>query len=396
MAEISDVLIVGAGQAGAYAAIALRQQGFEGSIMLVGEEACLPYERPPLSKEYFNGDKSFERILIKPENFWHERGIKCLTRQRVVEVNPDKHSVMTDKGEALFYGKCIWAAGGAPRRLNCPGSDLQNIYSFRTRDDADAILAQLENVQSVVIIGGGYIGLESAAALVKKGKKVTLLEAGSRVLSRVAGEEVSDYFETLHRSKGVDIRLGAGISHFTGKTKIEAVCLSNSDEIPCEMVIVGIGIIPSVTPLLEAGAKGGNGVEINAQCQTSLPDIYAIGDCALHYSRFANGSAIRLESVQNANDQAIVAARNIVGKSMSYEALPWFWSNQYDVKLQTVGLSMGYDKTFIKGDPRKNSFSVFYLRDGYTIAIDCINAPKDFVQGRKLILKKFEETYDYA
>lgn len=391
MTEISDVLIIGAGQAGAYAAIALRQQGFEGTITMVGEEASLPYERPPLSKEYFNGEKSFERLLIRPENFWAERRINCLTGQRVVAVNPDEHSVKTDKGEMLFYRQCIWAAGGEPRRLSCPGADLQNIYSFRTRNDADAILAQLEKIQHIVIIGGGYIGLESASALVKKGKKVTLLEVGSRVLARVAGEEISGYFETLHRGKGVDIRLGVCIDHFAGETQVDAVCLADGETIPCEMVIVGIGILPSVAPLLAASAKGGNGVEIDAQCRTSLPDIYAIGDCALHANRFANGMALRLESVQNANDQAMVAARNIVGKETAYEALPWFWSNQYDVKLQTVGLSIGYDETVLKGDPAQDSFAVYYLREGHIIAIDCINAPKDFVQGRKLVQEKAEK-----
>lgn len=390
MTEISDVLIIGAGQAGAYAAIALRHQGFEGTITMVGEEANLPYERPPLSKEYFNGEKSFERLLIRPESFWPDRGINCLTGQRVVAVNADEHSVKTDKGETLFYRQCIWAAGGEPRRLSCPGANLQNIYSFRTRDDADAILAQLEKIQHIVIIGGGYIGLESASALVKKGKKVTLLEVGSRVLARVAGEEISGYFQALHRGKGVDIRLGVSIDHFAGETQVEAVCLADGETIPCEMVIVGIGILPSVAPLLAAGAKGGNGVEIDAQCRTSLPDIYAIGDCALHANRFASGMALRLESVQNANDQAVVAARNIVGKETSYEALPWFWSNQYDVKLQTVGLSVGYDETVLKGDPAQDSFAVYYLREGYIIAIDCINATKDFVQGRKLVQEKAE------
>lgn len=392
MLEISDVLIVGTGQAGAYAAIALRHQGFTGSITMVGEESSPPYERPPLSKEYFSGERDFSQLLIRPETFWHERRIKILSGQRVISIDPDKHNTMTDKGETLYYGRCIWAAGGEPRKLNYPGSDLEGIYSFRTRNDADTILDQLGGVKNIVIIGGGYIGLESASALIKKDKKITLLEAANRVLARVAGDEVSRYFEKLHREKGVDIRLDVNIKCFSGKTRVESVCLSNGEEIACEMVIAGIGILPSVAPLLAAGAKGANGVEINERCQTSLPDIYAIGDCALHNNRFANGMAIRLESVQNANDQAMVAAQNIMDKNSVYEAIPWFWSSQYDIRLQTLGLSLGYDETIIKGDPAQNIFAIFYLREGYIIAIDCINSPKDFVKGRKLILEKAERS----
>lgn len=390
MTDEADILIVGAGQAGAYAAIALRHQGFTGSITMIGEEASLPYERPPLSKEYFSGEKSFERLLIRPQNFWTERQITLLTGQSVVSIDPQGHRVTTDKGTVIGYGSCIWAAGGEPRRLTCAGAALPGVYTFRTHKDANAILAQLEKIERIVIIGGGYIGLESAAALIKKGKKVTLLEAGDRVLARVAGETISHYFEQVHRANGVDLRVGVGIDQFVGTDQVQAVRLTTGEDIPCEMVIVGIGIVPSVAPLLAAGAKGGNGVEVNAQCQTSLPGIYAIGDCALHHNRFANGTPVRLESVQNANDQAVVAAQTIVGKTVGYEAVPWFWSHQYDVKLQTIGLSIGYDETMVKGDPNSDSFTVFYLRNGQMIAADCVNSAKDFVQSRKLVLEKAE------
>lgn len=388
MEEKSDILIVGAGQAGSYAAIALRQQGFSGSITMVGEEAHFAYERPPLSKEYFHGEKSFERLQIRPQAFWADKAISLITNERVVAVDPAAHRVTTDKGREIEYATCIWATGGHPRRLTCQGADLQGVYGFRTREDADAILVHIQKTEHVVIIGGGYIGLESAAALIKKGKKVTLLEAGQRVLARVAGEAVSHYFEGIHRGKGVDLRVNVGIDQLVGTDHVQAVRLSSGEEIPCEMVIVGIGIIPAVEPLLAAGAKGGNGVEVNAHCQTSLPDIYAIGDCALHYNNFAHGAAIRLESVQNANDQATIAAKAITGKAVAYESLPWFWSDQYDIKLQTVGLSIGYDDTVVKGDPSSHNFAVFYLRDNRLIAVDCINSAKDFVLGRKLILAK--------
>lgn len=392
MTDQADILIVGAGQAGAYAAIALRHQGFTGSITMIGEEAGLPYERPPLSKDYFHGEKPFERLLIRPQNFWAERHVHLLTAQRVITIDPTGHRATTDKGLVISYGKCIWAAGGQARRLTCKGANLPGIYNFRTRADADAILAGLEKTERVVVIGGGYIGLESAAALIKKGKAVTLLEAGNRVLARVAGETISTYFAQAHRTKGVDLRTGIGLDQFIGTDHVQAIRLSDGEEIPCEMVIVGIGITPEAAPLLEAGALGGNGVEVNAQCQTSLPDIYAIGDCALHPNAFAPGAPIRLESVQNANDQAMVAAQSIMGKNTSYETLPWFWSNQYDLKLQTVGLSVGYDETVVKGDPDAHCFTVFYLREGRLIAADCVNSAKDFVQSRKLILEKTERS----
>lgn len=386
------MLIVGAGQAGAYAAIALRHQGFTGSITMIGEEASFPYERPPLSKEYFNAEKSFERLLIRPEAFWAEKAIHLRAKERVETIESAQHYVTTDKGETLYYNTCIWAAGGRPRRLTCPGANLKGVYGFRTREDADAILTHLDKTERVVVIGGGYIGLESASALIKKGKKVTLLEVGNRVLARVAGEAISRYFENEHRKKGVDLRLGVGIDRLIGDECIEAVRLADGEEIPCGMVIAGIGILPSVEPLLAAGAKGGNGVEVNAYCQTSLPDIYAIGDCALHYNQFAGGAAVRLESVQNANDQAVIAAKTICDKTAAYEAVPWFWSNQYDIKLQTVGLSTGYDEEVIKGDPTSHSFAVFYLREGHVIAVDCVNTAKDFVQGRKLVLEQANRT----
>lgn len=393
----TDVLIVGGGQSGAYSAIALRNQEFLGSITVVGEEAGLPYERPPLSKEYFNGEKPFERLLIRPEKFWKEKEISLMSNEVVVSIDPVNHIAITDKESRINYKKCIWAAGGKPRNLNCPGADLPGIYSFKTREDADQILHDLERVEHVVIVGGGYIGLESASALIKKGKQVTLLEAGPRLLARVAGKTVSNYLDQLHRAKGVDIRIGVNLDRFIGKDRVAAVRLADGEEIPCEMVIVGIGIIPCVSPLTVAGAKGENGVEVNAQGETSLQDIYAIGDCALHHNLFANGLAVRLESVQNANDQALIVAQNIVGKRTSYESIPWFWSNQYDIRLQTAGLSIGYEKEVLDGNPEGHSFSVLYLLDGHVVAIDCINSPKDFIKWKKLIHQKsnnFEEYLD--
>jgi 3-phenylpropionate/trans-cinnamate dioxygenase ferredoxin reductase subunit len=246
--------------------------------------------------------------------------------------------------------------------------------------------AAAETARQIVIIGGGYIGLEAAAVLAKAGKQVTLLEALPRVLARVAGEPLSRFFEAEHRAHGVDVRLDVSVAAIVGDAHVTGVQLADGAVVPADLVIVGIGIIPAVSPLLAAGAAGGNGVDVDALCRTSLPDIYAIGDCAVHANRFADGAAIRLESVQNANDMATTAAKAMCGIEQPYDAVPWFWSNQYDLKLQTVGLSTGYDQLVVRGDPDTRSFSVIYLKQGRVIALDCVNAVKDYVQGRALVL----------
>ena len=250
------------------------------------------------------------------------------------------------------------------------------------------MIAELPGVEKVVVIGGGYIGLEAAAVLTKLGKQVTVLEALDRVLARVAGEPLSRFYEAEHRAHGVDLRTGVSVDCIEGENgKATGVRLADGTVLPAQMVIVGIGIIPAVEPLIAAGAEGGNGVAVDAQGRTSLPDIYAIGDCAAHANRFADGATIRLESVQNANDQATTVAKTIIGETVHYDAVPWFWSNQYDLRLQTVGLSTGHDNAVLRGDPAARSFSLVYLKAGRIIALDCVNATKDYVQGRKLVVE---------
>ncbi|PZU61026.1 MAG: pyridine nucleotide-disulfide oxidoreductase [Sphingobium sp.] len=378
-----DVLIVGAGHAGAQAALVLRQLGFDGTVGVVGDEPELPYERPPLSKEYLSGDKTFERILIRPATFWTERNVDMLLSRRVKSVDPQEKAVTLADGSEIDYGKLIWAAGGTPRLLSCAGADARNVHAVRRRDDVDAIMGSLPDIEHVTVIGGGYIGLEAAAVFTKLGKKVTLLEALDRVLARVAGEELSRFYEAEHRAHGVDLRLGTMVDHIEASDgKATGVILADGERIATDMVIVGIGIVPETGPLIAAGAAGGNGVDVDTFCRTSLPDVYAVGDCAAHANGFARGAQIRLESVQNANDQAKVAVQHIMGEEKAYDAVPWFWSNQYDLKLQTVGLSIGYDQTITRGDPATRSFSVLYLRGGKLIALDCVNMVKDYVQGR--------------
>lgn len=387
-----DVVIVGAGHGGAQVAVMLRTQKFEGSIAIIGDEPELPYERPPLSKEYFAGEKEFERIQLRPAKYWDEREVTMLLDTRIVAVDSVAHTVTTAAGETIGYGKLVWATGGAPRMLPIPGGDLPGVQGVRTRADADAMKAASETAGQIVVIGGGYIGLEAAAVLRKAGKKVVLLEALDRVLARVAGEELSRFYEKEHRDHGVDLRLGVCVEAIEGADRVTGVRLTDDEVIPADLVIVGIGIVPAVEPLIAAGAEGGNGVRVDRLCKTSLPDIYAIGDCAAHENDYAEGAVIRLESVQNANDQANVVAKGIVGAEAPYHAIPWFWSNQYDLKLQTAGLSTGHDQAVLRGDPATRSFSVVYLKSGKVIAIDCVNATKDYVQGRMVVTAGIQAT----
>lgn len=387
VADSYDVVIVGAGHGGAATAIALRQGGFAGSIALIGREPDLPYERPALSKDYLAGDKPFDRLLLRQPDFWVEKDVTVMTGRSVIAVDADARAVTLDGGDVVGFGDLVWAAGGDPRRIDLPGRDAAGVYAVRNRADVDAIVAALPDVRDVAVIGGGYIGLEAAAVLSALGKRVTVLEAAPRVLSRVAGAELSRFFEDEHRAQGVDLRLDARIAAIEADASghVAGVRLADDSLIAAQMVIVGIGIVPAVGPLLAAGAAGGNGVEVDELCRTSLSHVYAIGDCAAHANRFADGDVIRLESVQNAHDQAAVVAKRILGERVPYAATPWFWSNQYDLRLQTVGLSVGHDATVVRGDPAERSFSVIYLRGGRIVALDCVNRTKDYVQGRKLV-----------
>jgi 3-phenylpropionate/trans-cinnamate dioxygenase ferredoxin reductase subunit len=380
-----DVVIVGGGHGGAQAAIALRTQGFAGSIAIVGREDEPPYERPPLSKEYLAQEKPFERLYLRPREYWADKAVELLLGREVTAVDPAARQLTCADGSTLNYGELIWATGGDPRHLTCPGAELAGIHYVRTRADVDALMAELPQVTSAVVIGGGYIGLEAAAVLSKLGKQVTLLEALPRVLARVAGEDLSRFYEAEHRAHGVDLRTGMAVEGIEGEGRVSGVKLADGTVIPADVVIVGIGIIPSIGVLVAARAAGGNGVDVDEQCRTSLPHVFAIGDCAAHVNSFADGAVIRLESVQNANDMATVVAKTITGQEASYGATPWFWSNQYDLKLQTVGLSTGHDATLLRGDPATRSFSVIYLKGGKVIALDSVNCAKDFAQGRKLV-----------
>jgi NADPH-dependent 2,4-dienoyl-CoA reductase/sulfur reductase-like enzyme len=384
----ADVVIVGTGHGGAQAAIALRQHGHEGSILMIGRDNAPPYERPPLSKEYLAGDKGFERIMIRPEKFWADKDIALRLGAAVTAIDPARHTLTLSDGGQVTYRKLIWSGGGDPRRLPVPGAVLPGVFYVRDKADADAMMAALAGgAKRAVVIGGGYIGLEAAAVLRKLGCAVTLVEMLPRLLARVAGEELSTFYAEEHRRQGVDLRLSTGVSAVLGEEAghVTGVRLDTGEEVPCDMVVVGIGIVPAVAPLIAAGAAGSNGVDVDFCCRTTLDDVYAIGDCAAHANAFADNAVIRLESVQNAHDMANTVAKAIMGEKEPYHALPWFWSNQYDLKLQTAGLSLGFDQTVLRGDPATRKFTVVYLKAGKPIAFDCVGTMKDYVQARKLL-----------
>ncbi len=391
MTDHSDVLIVGAGHGGAQTAIVLRQQKFAGSILVVGDEPVMPYERPALSKEYLAGDKAFDKLYLRPTTFWEERNVSFRLGARVIGLDPSDHRVRLGNDEAITYQKLVWAGGGQPRRLTCEGSDAAGVHFIRARSDVDALRAEIERATRVVVIGGGYIGLEAAAVLRKLDKEVSLIELEERLLARVAGEALSRFFEDEHRAHGVDLRLGQKVEAvLTTSGRASGVRLASGETLDADLIIVGVGIVPATEPLTTAGATPGPtaGVLVDLRGKTSLADVYAIGDAAAHPNVHANGRVVRVESVQNAYDQAAVVAKSIagtLGESERYDAIPWFWSNQYDLRLQTVGLLVDHDDVVVRGDPKSRTFSVVYLRGGRVIALDCVNLTKDYMQGKALI-----------
>ena len=383
-----DVVIVGSGHGGASAAMALRRLGFDGSVAIVSRECDPPYERPPLSKDYLAGERSLERLLMRPVTFWADQRIELLLGREAVALDPQARRLTLAGGEALSYGVLIWAAGGQARRLACSGQDLKRVHSVRSRADVDALRAEAAESEQIVVVGGGYIGLEAAAILAKLGKNVTVLEAADRLLARVSSPPLSRFFEAQHRKHGVDVRLNVAVDCI--EERGGAACgvrLREGVIVPADIVIVGIGIDACIGPLAEAGAAAGPaGVIVDEHCRTSLADVYAVGDCVEYANPFAGGASLRLESVQNASDQGTIAAKAIAGSPEPYRAIPWFWSEQYDFRLQTVGIALGHDEIVTRGDPAAPGFSLIYLKQGRVIALDCISSVKDYVQGRQLIL----------
>ncbi|KXU31657.1 hypothetical protein A0J57_08360 [Sphingobium sp. 22B] len=386
MNEQTDVLIVGGGHAGAHLAIALRQKGFAGSIAVAGEEDCLPYDRPPLSKAYLVGAMQIDRLLLRDSGYWDEQRVRFELGCRVRSLDPAGRRAELDDGRTIRFGWCVLATGGRARALRCPGSGLPGIHHLRTVADVDAIRAGLRGGRRVGLVGAGYVGLEVAAAAREMGHEVVVVEAQPRVLQRVTSPLLSDFFERQHRRRGVDLRLGERIAGFSGADRVSAIRLASGREIPVDIAIVGIGIDAETALAEQAGIACDGGVLVDGYCRTSAEGILAIGDCARHPNPHAGG-LWRLESVQHAMDSAATAADTILGAPAEYRALPTFWSDQYDIRLQSAGLNRDADDMVVRGDPENGPFTALYLRGGRVIAVDAINSPRDFMGARTLILK---------
>ena len=380
-------LIIGASHAGAQLAASLRQDGWSGEIVLIGEEPTVPYQRPPLSKAYLAGKTTLDEITIRSSDFYSKQRIQLLNAH-VEAIDRSAGHIVMSTGDTLTYDKLALCTGARPRQLRVPGADLPGVHYLRTAADVEKIRTSATPGRRVVIVGGGYIGLETAASLRALDLDVTVLEATTRVLERVTAPDVSTFFERIHREEGIDIRTGAKVAALVGDDCVREVTLSTGESIPADLVIVGIGVEPRTELADAAGLVVDNGIVIDDHARTEDPDIVAAGDCTSHdIARY--GCRIRMESVSSAGEQAKVAASTICGKSRKIEALPWFWSDQYDLKLQIAGLNTGYDEVVLSGDPtRDRDFSCFYLRDGELLAADCINRPRDFMLSKRAITQQ--------
>ncbi len=378
---MTHVVVIGAGQAGSSCVAKLRNSGFEGDITLIGAEPVPPYQRPPLSKKYLLGEMDLERLFLRPESFYAEHNITLRTGTKVTGIDAATKTVAIGD-ESLSYDHLVLTTGSVPHRLPATiGGDLHGVYLVRDLADADAMAPEFTEGARVLIVGGGYIGLEAAAVAASKGLKVTLVEMADRILQRVAAPETSDYFRDLHSAHGVEIVEGVGLDHLTGEGRVSGAVLTDGRTLDVDFVIVGVGIAPASALADMAGVTLENGIATDAQGRTSDAAIWAAGDCASFPYR---GARIRLESVPNAIDQAEVVAENIMGAAKDYVAKPWFWSDQYDVKLQIAGLNTGYD-TVVRRDGDGGSVSFWYYRGEELLAVDAMNAPRDYMIGKRLI-----------
>ena len=381
---LSRFVVVGAGHAGGQAAARLRQNGHEGEILVLGEEAFPPYQRPPLSKQYLAGEMPIERVLLRPEAFYAGKSIDLKLETRVAAVERAEKRVKLESGELIAYDKLLLATGGRARKLPLPGVVHPAIHYLRSISDVDAIRAKAVESARLVIVGGGYIGLEVASVGVKLGVEVTVLEMEPRVLARVTSERMSAYYQALHEGRGVRIVTGAHAEAFEDHGSGVRIECAGGQTFDADLVIIGAGILPNVELAEAAGIACDNGILVDERCQTSDASIYAAGDCSNHPNALL-GRRLRLESVPNAMEQARVAADNMCGREASYAAIPWFWSDQYELKLQMAGFSAAADEEVVRGEPADNAFAVFYLKSGRIIAVESVNNAREFMAARKLI-----------
>jgi 3-phenylpropionate/trans-cinnamate dioxygenase ferredoxin reductase subunit len=376
-------VIIGAGQSGAQAVATLRAEGFEGDITLVGDEPYAPYQRPPLSKAYLMGTMERDRLFLKPDAFYKDARCKLILSLAATAIDRGTKRVTLADGQTLAYDKLLLATGSRVRKIRCPGADLPGIHYLRGIADVDALRAVFEQGKKLAIVGGGYIGLEVAAVAAKRGIDVTVFEAMDRLMARTVSVPISDFYEKVHRAAGVNLLLNTGVEAFEGSGRLQAIRAGGKSH-HADVALVGIGIIPNVELAKESGLGCDDGIVVNDRSDvTGDPSIFAAGDCTRHIGR--EGTALRLECVQNAIDQAKHAAVAMLGKPSVYKEVPWFWSDQYDLKLQIAGLARPTDRLVIRGNPEARKFAVFHLREGAIAAVEAINAAPEYLVGRKLI-----------
>ncbi|HSV34394.1 MAG TPA: FAD-dependent oxidoreductase [Ramlibacter sp.] len=391
--------IIGSGQAGAELAVQAREAGWAGRILLAGEEPVLPYHRPPLSKTYLAGSATTESLALKAKATYDKAGVELMLGRRVAEVDRPSRAVRFEDGQVIGYSRLAFATGGRPRRLPSAmsGADgADNFHYLRTVADVDRIRARFVDGARLVIIGGGYIGLEVAAVAVKLGLKVVVLEAAPRVLARVTAPEVSAFYERVHREAGVDVRTSVQVESFEldpSHKRVSGVHCVDGERIPCDLVVAGIGLLPNTELATACGLQVEDGILVDAAARTSDPEIVAAGDCTRFMSPLY-GRSIRLESVPNALDQARCAAATLNGKERQADSLPWFWSDQYDLKLKMVGLSQGYDRLVMRGSPDHGAFCAFYLAGRRVLAVDTVNRVPEFMAAKRLVGERIEVDAD--
>src|SRR5277367_652490 len=384
---ISTILIIGGGQAGAQAIDTLRREGFGGRLVLIGDELELPYQRPPLSKKYLSGEMAADRLLFRHRSFYDEHRVELKLGRRAVRLDAAARQVELVDGEKLTYDRLLLCLGAESRRLTCPGATLQGVHYLRGLADVAPIQAGFKPRSRVVIIGGGYIGLETAATCRKMGCEVTVLEMADRIMNRVAAPSVSQYFSQEHLAHGVNIICDTRVTCLEGAGRAQWVICADGSRHSCDMVIVGVGAVATTDLASSAGLACDNGIVVDEYCRTSDASIYAAGDCTNHPSlRF--GRRVRLESVDNAFEQAKTAALNLLDRPVAHDRVPWFWSDQFDNKLLIVGLSQDHDVQVLRGDPASRSFSVCYLKGRELLAVEAVNHSKDYMAARKLIAER--------
>lgn len=395
----TPIVIVGGGQAAVQLCLALRKEKVTTPIVMLSEEAEYPYHRPPLSKSYLTGETNEEKLAMRPTSFYDSKDIRVELNCTVTGINPESRSVDT-QAAVINYQSLVLATGARPRVLPLPGADLSGVHLLRDYQQSRSLKQDLDSAENIVVIGAGFIGLEIAVVANGAGKKVTVFDTGDRVMARAVSPDVSAWFEKTHRANGIDIRLNDSVSEIQGGSRVTNVVTSAGDEIACDVLIIGIGVVPNMELADSAGIDCENGVVVNEYCETSVADIYAVGDCAYHPNPYFSNKMIRLESVQNATDQARVAASVIAGRKNAYNSVPWFWSDQGEHSLQMAGLSDNADQFVMREDASQqdggSSFSVFHFGGGKLQSVDSVNNPRDHMLARKLLSAQINPTPEQA